>query len=138
MAIISPYVAQNLAGGSDIDLRVRKLIWLSVGNGVLKSLSEYEVAVNGKISFLGFRGELNVLIQLLDQDPGANSGPCIMELNIHRDENATYVANNGTLTVDAVLGGEKQRINLSRFDKGRQTMCHLVGYVNETAYLKAA
>ena len=60
-----------------------------------------------------------------------------MELNIHRDENATYMTKNGLLTVDALLGGEKQRITLSRTDNGRMTKCHLVGYVNETAYLKA-
>ena len=138
MATISPYVANNLVNGTDLTLRVRKFIWLTVGMGVLKALSDYEVAVNGRISFLGFKGELDVLIQLLDQDPSAISGPCLMQLNILRDENATYVAQNGLLTVDAILGGERQRVYLSQYDDGRQTRCRLVGYYNETAYFKSA
>jgi hypothetical protein len=137
MAIIKPYVAHNIINGSDLQLRVKKLIWLTVGKGMIRSISDYEVAVMGKISFLGFKGDLNVLIQLVDRSPGTGSGPCIMEFNIHRDENAVYATNNGVLTVDAILGGEKQRITLSRFDKGQQTKCHLKGYVNETTYLKA-
>ena len=137
MAKITPYVTPNLASGSDLHLRVKKLIWLTVGKGSIKSLTDYQVVVIGMISFLGYKGQLNVLIQLLDQDQESASGPCIMELNIHRDENATYMTKNGLLTVDAVLGGEKQRITLSRTDNGKMTKCHLVGYVNETAYLKA-
>ncbi len=136
MAFISPYVAQNLTDGTGLYLRVRKLIWLTVGKGVLKSISDYQLVVKGKINFLGFKEELNVLIQLLDEDPNSRSGPCIMELNILRDDSATYVVSNGILAVDAILGGEKQRVYLSRFDKGRQTKCHLAGYFNETAYFK--
>jgi len=137
MTTIRPYVARNLTDGIDLQLRLKKLIWLTVGRGTLKSISAYEIAVNGKISFLGFKGELHVLIQLLDRDPASTKGPCLMELNILRDENATYVAQNGLLMVDAVLGGEKQRVYLSRFDQGRQTQCRLVGYYTETAYFKA-
>ncbi len=69
MAKIRPFVAQNLESGSDLHLRVKKLIWLTVGKGSIKSISDYKVAVIGMISFLGFKGQLNVLIQLLDQDP---------------------------------------------------------------------
>lgn len=135
MALITPYVANNLSQGSNLNLRVKKIIWLTVGHGRILSLSDYEVAVKGEISLFGYKGELNVLIRLLDRKPQAKSGPCTMQLNVLRDDNASYVAQNGVLTVNAMLGGEKQNIHLSRYENGRSTKCHLVGYVTETAYL---
>ncbi|MDX1417988.1 MAG: hypothetical protein R3293_27550 [Candidatus Promineifilaceae bacterium] len=137
MATISPYIAQNLVSGADLQLRVKKFIWLTVGHGLIASVSDYEIAVQGKIRFLGFKGELDVLIRLLDQSPGSQSGPCLMELNILRDEYATYEAQNGQLIINAVLGGEKQRVALSQYDQGQMTRCRLSGYYNETAYFRS-
>ncbi len=137
MATLLPYIAEGVYAGQKQGLKVNELmLWLTVGKGELKSLSDFEVAIAGKIDFVGYKGDLNIYLHLSDQDAAAASGPCVFKLNTYRDEDATYTAQKGVLTINAVLGGHKQSIALSRYRRKGYTKCELKGHTNVTAYLE--
>lgn len=135
MATLAPYVATNAAVGQKLAVKVKKFVWMTVGKGTVKSLSDDEVHIAGKIDFMSYDGDLNIHLKLNDNDPKALSGPCCLQLNAHKDEDAKYKATKDTLTVFAVLGGKKQNISITRCDKGSQTECKLFGHVSETVHL---
>jgi hypothetical protein len=136
MAVIPPYGAKGTHAGQAVTVKARKFIWLPVGQGTVQSFSDYDVKVAGSINILGFNGMLNINLQLLDREPAATTGPCILHLNSHVDKNATYQAHNGTLTVKANFGAKKQSITILPRDNGRSTECQLSGYVSETVQLE--
>lgn len=137
MTTLSPYLAKGVYAGQKQGLKVNELmLWLTVGAGELKSLSDFEVAIAGKINFVGYKGDLNIYLHLSDQDAAATSGSCVFKLNTYSDENAVYAAKNGVLTINAVLGGHKQSIALSRYRRKGYTRCELKGHTNVTAYLE--
>ncbi len=137
MATLSPYIAQGVYAGQKQNLKVNELmLWLTVGKGKLKSLSDFEVTIEGEIDFIGYKGDLNIYLHLSDQNAAATSGPCVFKLNTYQDKNAAYIAQNGVLTINAVLGGHKQSIALSRYRRKGYTKCELKGYTNVTAYLE--
>ena len=138
MAVISQYVAKGTYAGQKVVVKAKKFIWIPVGQGMIKSYSEFDVDIAGTLSFLGYNGDLNIQLELLDKDPAAPSGSCALQLNSHRDPAAGYVANNGELKVTAVLSGKKQIISILRSDNGTQTECKLVGHVNQTVHLDPA
>jgi hypothetical protein len=135
MATITPYVAVGTHVGQKQEVKAKKFIWIKVGEGSIDTFSDQEVAVNGKISILGYSGNLNIQLILTDQNPEAQEGSCTLRLNSHRDDNARYQAKNGRLTFYATLGGKKQNVTISRCNNGTQTECRLSGYVNETVHL---
>jgi len=137
MASILPYVSTGAVPGQKLKLKIKKFVWLTVGDGVLESLSDYEVAVNGTVDVMVYKGDLNIKVHLLDEDPGADSGPCVLNLNSHSDENANYQVKNGALVVSAAFGDKKQEIAISRYNKGSMTECNLSGYLDIGAYLEA-
>jgi len=101
----------------------------------VKNYSDHEVGIAGKISILGYSGDLNIHLQLTDKNSAAASGPCILQLNTHTDENAKYETTKNMLTVYAVLGGKEQNISILQCNNGEQTECKLFGHVNETVHL---
>lgn len=135
MAKITPYVANNVYVGQDIAVKIKKLVWMTVGKGSVMDFSDQEVNIAGKIKFMGYNGDLNIHLRLLDGDDGALSGPCRLRLNSHVDENASYRANRESLTVFAMLGSRKQNITILPTNNGTQTECKLSGYINETVHL---
>jgi len=137
MASILPYVSPGAVPGQKLKLKIKKFVWLTVGDGVLESLSDYEVAVDGTVDVMVYKGDLTIKVHLLDEDPDADSGPCVLHLNSHSDENATYEVKNGALVVSAAFGDKKQGIAISRYNKGSMTECNLSGYLDIGAYLEA-
>ena len=135
MANIVDYVADGAYVGQAIEVKAKKFVWVKVGQGTIKALSDYEVSIDGKISILGYTGDLNIKLNLTDQDPAASKGPCVLQLNTHIDKNANYEAAKNGLTVYAVLGGEQQNISISQCNNGEQTECKLFGHVNQLVHL---
>jgi hypothetical protein len=137
MASILPYVSPGAVPGQKLRLKIKKFVWLTVGDGELESLSDYEVTVDGTVDVMVYKGDLRIQVLLLDKDPEADSGPCILNLNSHSDENATYQVNNGAIVISAAFGDKKQQIAISRYNKGSMTECNLSGYLDIGAYLEA-
>ena len=137
MASILPYVSSGAVPGQKLKLKIKKFVWLTVGDGVLESLSDYKVAVSGTVDVMVYKGDLKIQVHLLDEEPDAISGPCILNLNSHSDQNATYQVQNGALVVSAAFGDKKQRISISSYDNGSMTECNLSGYLDIGAYLEA-
>jgi len=138
MATIPPFIAKGTAVGQKQTVKTKKIVWLPVGNGVVSACSDYEIGVTGTINVVIYSGPLNIQLQLTDKDPAAKTGSCILQLNTHTDENATYQAKGKVLTVTAVLGGQKQNISITPCNGGTQTECRLFGRVDETVHLEPA
>ena len=69
MANIVDYIADGAYAGQAIEVKAKKFVWVKVGQGTVKDLSDHEVAIEGKISILGYNGDLNIKMSLTDQDP---------------------------------------------------------------------
>ncbi len=136
MATIPPFVATGTHIGQKQTVKAKKMVWIPVGNGKVAAFSDYEVSIAGQISILGYSGNMNIYLRLLDEDPAATSGPCVLRLNAHEDPQATYHVNKNVLTVQATLGQYKQAISITPCDGGTQTECKLTGRVNETVHLE--
>jgi hypothetical protein len=138
MAKITDYVADGTKVGQTVEVKAKKFVWVKVGQGTVSAISDDEVAVDGKISILGYSGDLNIHLNLTNHDPSAATGSCVLQLNTIVDENATYKNTSDTLTVYAVLGGEKQNISILKCNNGEQTECKLSGHVNQVVHLDPA
>lgn len=136
MATIPSFVAKNTHLGQQQTVKAKKMVWIPVGSGEVTQFTDHEVTIAGQISILGYSGNMNIYLKLLDEDPAATSGPCILRLNAHEDSQAVYKVNKNTLTVQAILGKYKQAITISPCDGGTQTECKLTGRVNETVHLE--
>lgn len=136
MAAISQFVAKGTHAGQQVSVKVKKFVWLTVGQGRVESYSDFDVDIAGKVSILGYNGDLNITLEMLDKSREAASGPCKLRLNTHTDEAARYQARNGVLTVTAVFGNKTQTISLSPTNNGTQTKCQLVGHLTETVHLE--
>ncbi|NJN54937.1 MAG: hypothetical protein HC804_09390 [Anaerolineae bacterium] len=136
MATIPPFVAKGTHIGQKQTVKAQKMVWIPVGSAEVTQFSGYEVTIAGQISILGYSGNMNIYLQLLDNDPAATSGPCILRLNKHEDAQAVYHVNKNVLTVQAVLGNYKQAISITPCNGGTQTECKLTGKVNETVHLE--
>ena len=135
MASVTNYVAKGTFVGQRFEVKAKKFVWVKVGQGAVSKLSDHEVAIAGKISILGYSGDLNIHLQLTDQDSISPKGPCVLQLNSHTDENAKYEATQEKLTVFANLGGKEQNIAILQCNNGEQTECKLFGHVNQTVHL---
>lgn len=135
MATILPYIADGAYAGQKVDVKAKKFVWFKVGEGTVSKLSDFEVAIAGQISLLGFNGRLDIELDLLDQRPAAANGPCRLRLNSHVDENAVYKSNGQDLTVFATLGGKKQNVSILPANNGAQTECRLTGHIDQVVHL---
>ncbi|MFO7682469.1 MAG: hypothetical protein R6X34_20725 [Chloroflexota bacterium] len=136
MAIITPYIAKKSYAGQKLEVKAKKFVWVKVGEGVVAALSDYEVSIGGKISILGYNGDLNIHLILKDQNAEAVEGICTLKLNNYQDETAKYVVENKALMVYATLGGKSQNIAITPCNNGEQTECRLFGHVNQTVHLQ--
>lgn len=137
MATIPPYVSAGAQAGQAAEMKIHKLMWLTVGNGKLLELADYIVDIDGQIDIVVYKGNLHIRIDLLDQDPAATAGPCRLQLNAHVDASATYEVKNGALTVSATIKQKSATVSLSRDDGGKKTKCVMTGFLDITCYLEA-
>lgn len=137
MATIPPYVSEGAAAGQAAEMKIHKLMWLTVGSGKLLELSDFVVDIDGQIDIVVYKGNLHIRIDLLDQDGEANAGPCRLQLNAYVDENASYQVKDGALTVSATIKEKSATVGLSRDDHGKKTRCVMTGFLDITCYLEA-
>ncbi len=135
MATITPFVAKNSFVGQKQEVKIKKFVWVKVGDGSVAELDEHQVKIAGKISVLGYTGDLNIHLTLSDEDADATEGPATLQLNSHLDENAKYVVKGHELIVYADLSGVKQNIAISPCNNGTQTECRLFGEHSITVHL---
>lgn len=135
MATITPFIAKGSKIEQKQEVKAKKIVWVKVGEGKVAELDDYQVKIAGKISILGYNGDLNIHLVLTDQDADATEGSGTLQLNKHLDENAKYAIKGHELILYATLGGEEQNIAISPCNNGEQTACRLFGHVNETVHL---
>ena len=135
MTTIYPFVAEGAYSGQKVKLKIKKIIWVTVGEGAVETISDYKVIVDGQINVVAYKGDLRIQLHLHDEDPDAKAGPCVLHLNSHTDENATYKVSNGALVISAAFGDKKQTVGISRFNNGSMTKCDLSGYISVSAFL---
>lgn len=134
MATLLPFFSEDVIPGDTGHLKVKEIIWITAGTGVVTALSDFEVGIKSHVDVKFYVGDLNIHFNLLDQNPGATTGPARAQLNAHIDENAAYEIDGHKLVVRAVLGGQDQRITLSR-DKKNMTKCEVAGSKNLTVFV---
>ncbi len=135
VANIVDYVADKAYAGQAIEVKAKKVVWVKVGQGTVKAISDHAVVIEGKISILGYSGDLNINLELTDGDPAADKGPCTLQLNTLVDKDARYETAKNLLTVYAVLGGKQQNISITPCNNGEQTECKLFGHINQVVHL---
>lgn len=135
MATIPPFVSDGAQAGQAAEMKIHKLMWLTVGNGQLQELSDYLVDIDGLIDIVVYKGNLRIRLELLDQDAAATAGPCRLQLNAHVDDNASYAVKNDALTVSATMKGKSATVSLSR-DDGKKTKCVMTGFLDITCWLE--
>ncbi len=139
MATIPPFVATNAFEGQALSVKAASTVfWVPVGRGKVNQLGVYVVGIAGELSVLGYKGNLDIVLQLTDEDEASSAGICTLQLNSHIDEQARYSvsAKDDKLVVDAVLGGRQQQISIGRCNNGEQTECRLRGHVNQVVHLQ--
>lgn len=139
MATIPPFVATNAFEGQALSVKAASTVfWVPVGNGMVKQFGAYVVGIAGELSVLGYKGDLDILLKLTDEDAASETGICTLQLNTHVDEQARYSidAKDDRLVVDAMLGGKQQQISIGRCNDGKQTECRLRGHVNQVVHLQ--
>jgi hypothetical protein len=136
MATIPPYVSEGAQAGQAAEMKIHKLMWLTVGNGKLLELADFVVDIDGQIDIVIYKGNLHICIELLDHDADAEAGPCRLQLNAHVDENATYQVKDGALTVSATIKEKSATVSLSRDNDGTKTKCVMTGFLDITCYLE--
>ena len=136
MATLYPYISEGAHAGQKAQLKAHKFVWIPVGKGTVAALSDFEVDIDGRVQLVVYNGDLRIRLQLLDEDPEAVSGPCILQLNAHVDDKASYQVDDGALTVSAAIADKQATVSLSRCDDGEQTECIMTGYLDITVHLE--
>lgn len=138
MATLYPFIAEDAQAGQKVELKIHEfMIWKSVGRGEVLALSDYEVNIAGNLSVIVYSGDLNIQLRLLDTDENADAGSCVLQINSHVDDKATYKVDKDILAVKADFDGKNAGIRLSRDHGGKMTRCDLEGFFGITAYLEA-
>lgn len=135
VATVYPYISENAQTGQKASLKIHQFVWLPVGQGEVRQVSDYAIDIAGEVNIVVYKGDLRIYLQLLDQDPTAASGPCRLQLNSHVDENATYRTENGVMTVSAAMAGKEATVSLSRHHEHNMTRCAMTGFLDLTAYV---
>ena len=136
MATLYPYISEGAHAGQKAQLKAHKFVWIPVGEGTVAALSDFEVDIAGQLQLVVYNGDLRIHLQLLDEDPEAVSGPCMLQLNAHVDDKASYQVDDGALTVSAAIADKKATVSLSRCDGGEQTECKMTGFLDITVHLE--
>ncbi len=75
MATLTTFFSEGVQAGMTGHLKAKEGIWITVGTGLLKVLTEYEVALDSHVDLKFYEGDLNIHVNLLDEDEAAKSGP---------------------------------------------------------------
>ena len=75
MATVYPYISENAQTGQKASLKIHQFVWLPVGQGEVRQVSDYAIDIAGEVNIVVYKGDLRIYLQLLDQDPTAASGP---------------------------------------------------------------
>lgn len=136
MTVIYPYISENLHSGQSVDLKLHMIRWLKVGHGQLKTVSDYELEIGGRVDLAIYQGDIQVQIQLLDRHDESSSGPCSLQVNEFSDDKASYTADGSVLTIAAVIGDTDVKIKLSRFEHDNLTECIVSGALDLTVHVE--
>ncbi len=136
MATLYPYISEGAHAGQKVQLKAHKFVWVPGGEGAVATLSLFDVDIDGRVQVVVYNGNLRIHLQLLDQDPEAVSGPCMLQLNAHVDEKASYQVEDSALTVSAAIADKKATVSLSRCNDGEQTECKVTGFLDITVHLE--
>jgi hypothetical protein len=109
-----------------------------VGQGQLKTVSNFEIVIDGRVELAVYEGDVQIRIELTDQDAAAINGPCSLHLNTYKDDAATYRSHNGSLTIVTHINGKEAQFKLSRFQQDNMTECVVSGPIDLTAYIDPA
>ena len=134
MATLRPFFTEGVQAGMTGHLKAKEVVWITVGTGLLKVLTDYEVALDSHVDLKFYEGDLNIHLTLLDEDPAAKSGPARVQLNAHVDENGGYEVDGHELVLKAIMGDKQQKITLSRTSKN-QTEAKLEGSRSLTVHI---
>ena len=85
-----------------------------VGSGSFSAFSDFQAQFAGSYSALGHSGTFNIGVNLTDQKPENNSGPCEIALNNQTDNAATYQVSGQKLIVATTLNNTPLEIYASQ------------------------
>jgi len=88
-------------GAHDGTLNIKA--FFNIGTGQFSTLSDYQLGFNGAYEFMGQSGHFGLAIKLTNQNAQETGGPCAITLNGTFDNNATYQAHNGKMTITTAL-----------------------------------
>lgn len=108
MATLPPYFGPVTVGEQN-KIEMHILAWPTIGSGSYTAFSDYSAEFAGTISFPFFSGSFGLSLTLLDQDPAATAGPAAVVWNGTTDNNASYSAVNGVLTLNTTALPNEQR-----------------------------
>jgi hypothetical protein len=90
---------------------------LNIGDGKFTKFTEYAAQFSGKITKFA-PGPISLELDLLDQNPNSQSGPCMVSFNGIRDNAATYSVSGAELDITARLGGKSGTIAAEAWQGG--------------------
>ena len=134
MASLRPFFSDGVEAGMTGHSKAKEVVWITVGTGVLKVLTDYEVALDNHVDLKFYEGDLNIHVTLLDEDAAAKAGPARVQLNAHVDEAGSYEVDGHELVLKAIMGYKQQKITLSRTSKN-QTEARLEGSRSLTVHI---
>lgn len=138
MATVTPYISEGVQAGQKVALKIHGIRWRTVGQSQLKTVSDFEIVIDGRVELAVYEGDVHIRIALPDQDAAAIKGPCSLQLNTYKDDAATYRSHNGSLTIVTHINGKEAQFKLSRFQQDNMTECVVSGPIDLTAYIDPA
>ena len=81
MATITPYVSQGVQAGQPVELKTHEIFWRTIGHGTAKTVSEFELEIEGRVELPIYKGDLLIKGSLLDLDETAAAGSCSLRIN---------------------------------------------------------
>jgi hypothetical protein len=135
MAILKPYLSQDVQPGQRVALKTHELFWRTVGHGSLQTVSDFKLEIHGRVELAVYQGDLQIQLALLDQDEAATAGACRLQINALADDQATYRVRGDGLTISTVLGGEAVDLKVVRAGQDNMTECKVSGPLDLTAYI---
>lgn len=136
MATVTPYISEGVQAGQKVALKIRGVRMRKVGHGQLKTVSDFEIVIDGHVELAVYEGDVQIRIALPDPDEAASNGPCSLYLNTFNDDAATYRSHDGSLTIVTHIDGNEVQFKLSRLKQDNMTECVVSGPIDLTAYIE--
>ena len=133
MATFSPYVGIGTQTGSKQNIWANIVFFVHVGSGSFTAFSDYSLSFAGEIKTPVYKGDLNLSLSIIEQNPNSVNGPCEIVINGITSTSATYAVTRGQLIVTADFpGGIRQKVNMQQGGNGgRETHLDLSGDKHE-------